>query len=287
MPTAPIKATKFKSNLPSDAKKPEKGIMISDGKGIKADSIVMVKIIPGYPNAEMIFITQFATISNMLYIVATPIGNLQDITLRALEVLKSVDSIICEDTRRTGLLLNHYGIKKEMTVLNDYNEHKNVSRIINLLNKGQNLALVSDAGTPLISDPGYKLVKACLENNIEVDSIPGPSSVTTALILSGLPPDKFLFLGYLPERTGHRIKLLNNLTLIHESIIVTYIIFISPHKLIRTFQEMQEIYGDIEICLAHELTKIHQSVETKKISEWLSALKFPKGEYILLFRLDS
>lgn len=218
----------------------------------------------------------------MLYLVSTPIGNLKDITLRALEILKQVDGIICEDTRRTSLLLNHYGIQKPLIVLNDYNEHKNVSRVINLLNEGQNLALVSDAGTPLISDPGYKLVKACLENKIPVDSIPGPSSVITALTLSGFPPDKFMFLGYLPEKQGHRKKLLSSLT---EKI--TYIIFIAPHKLLRVLQEMQEIYGDIEICLAHELTKIHQSVETKKISQWLSALKFPKGEYILLFRLDS
>lgn len=216
----------------------------------------------------------------MLYLVATPIGNLKDITLRALEILKQVGGIICEDTRRTSLLLNHYGIKKPLTILNDYNEHKNVSRIINLLNQGQNLALVSDAGTPLISDPGYKLVRECFIQNIPVDSLPGPSSVITALILSGLPPDKFMFLGYLPEKQGHRKKLLSSLT---EKI--TYIIFIAPHKLLRVLQEMQEIYGDIEICLAHELTKIHQSVETKKISEWLDNLRSPKGEYVLCFHL--
>lgn len=216
----------------------------------------------------------------MLYLVATPIGNLKDISLRALEVLKEVDGIICEDTRRTGLLLNHYGIKKEMTVLNDYNEQKIVSRVINLLNEGQNLALVSDAGTPLISDPGYKLVRACLENNIEVDSIPGPSSVITALTLSGLPPDKFMFLGYLPEKPGHRMDSLKKLT---EKI--TYIIFVAPHKLLKTLSEIQVIHGDIEVTLAHEMTKIHQSVETKKLSLWLDSLRNPKGEYVLCFRL--
>lgn len=221
----------------------------------------------------------------MLYLVATPIGNLKDITLRALDTLKSADAIICEDTRRTSLLLNHYDIQKPLIVLNDYNEHKNVSRVINLLNEGQNLALVSDAGTPLISDPGYKLVKACLENKIPVDSIPGPSSVINALILSGFPPDKFMFLGYLPEKPGHRKKLLETLGSNLEGCKLTYIIFIAPHKLVRILQEMQEIYGDVEICLAHELTKIHQSVETKKISEWLSALRSPKGEYVLCFRL--
>lgn len=215
----------------------------------------------------------------MLYLVATPIGNLQDITLRALEILKEVDGIICEDTRRTSLLLNHYGIKKTLLVLNDFNEAKMIDKIIELVNH-ENYALVSDAGTPLISDPGYKLVRECLAQKIPVDCIPGPSSVTSALILSGLPPDKFMFLGYLPEKEGHRKKLLSSLT---EKI--TYIIFVSPHKLVRILQEMLEIYGDIEICLAHELTKIHQNVETKKISVWLNNLKRPKGEYVLCFRL--
>lgn len=216
----------------------------------------------------------------MVYLVATPIGNLKDISLRALEVLKSVDGIICEDTRRTSLLLNHYQIKKPLIVLNDYNEHKNVPRIINLLKSGQNLALVSDAGTPLIADPGYKLVRECLAQKILVDCIPGPSSVISALILSGLPPDKFMFLGYLPEKEAHRTKLLRGLTTK-----VTYIIFVAPHKLLKTLSEIQEIFGDIEVCLAHELTKIHQSVETQKISSWLSNLLSPKGEYVLCFRL--
>ncbi len=217
----------------------------------------------------------------MLYIIATPIGNLKDITLRALEILKEVDGIICEDTRRTSILLSHYQIKKPLIILNDFNETKMVNSIINKLKLGQNLALVSDAGTPLISDPGYKLVRECISQKIPVDSLPGTSSVITALTLSGLPPDKFMFLGYLPEKPGHRIKLLEKLT---EK--VTYIIFVAPHKLIRVLGEMQEIYGDIEVCLAHELTKIHQSVETKKLSKWLEDLKNPKGEYVLLFRLN-
>ncbi len=215
----------------------------------------------------------------MLYIVATPIGNLKDITLRALEVLKTVDGIICEDTRRTSLLLNHYQIKKPLKILNDFNEVKNINVLVSLV-KSENWALVSDAGTPLISDPGYKLVRACLENNIEVDSIPGSSSVITSLTLSGLPPDKFMFLGYLPEKPGHRKKLLLDLPSK-----ITYIIFIAPHKLIRVLEEMQEIYGDIEVCLAHELTKVYQSVKLKKISEWLNELVSLKGEYVLLFNL--
>ncbi|MBI2330164.1 16S rRNA (cytidine(1402)-2'-O)-methyltransferase [Candidatus Daviesbacteria bacterium] len=214
----------------------------------------------------------------MLYIVPTPIGNLKDITLRALEVLQSVDGIICEDTRRTSLLLNHYQINKPLQALNDYNEIKEIPRIIQHLKEGRTLALVSDAGTPLISDPGYKLVRECIKQKIQVDSLPGPSSVITALTLSGLPPDKFMFLGYLPEKPGKRINVLKEL-----SSEITYIVFVAPHKLLRTMESFKEVFGDIEITLAHELTKIHQSVETKTASEWLKTLKKPKGEYVLLF----
>ena len=238
----------------------------------------------------------------MLYIVATPIGNLKDITLRALEVLQTVDAIICEDTRRTGLLLNHYKdllrrtlpsadaerqIKKPLIVLNDFNEVRMVPEIIEKLKSGQNLALVSDAGTPLISDPGYKLVRECLNQGIPVDSIPGPSSVITALTLSGLPPDKFLFLGYPPEKPGHRKDFFGKIKILNEKMSLTNIIFVSPHKLLRTLHDMEDAFGDIEVALAHELTKVHQSVEKKKISEWLETLKNPKGEYILLFRLNA
>ncbi len=222
----------------------------------------------------------------MLYIVATPIGNLKDITLRGLETLASVDGIICEDTRRTSILLESYQIKKPLKILNDFNEAKNVNELVNLV-KSENWALVSDAGTPLISDPGYKLVRECLAQNIPIDSLPGPSSVITALTLSGLPPDKFIFLGYPPEKSGHRLKLLQN---IHdrkqnEYLKATYIMFASPHKLLTIISDIKEIFGDIEIVLAHELTKIHQSVETKTISKWLETLVSPKGEYVLLFNL--
>lgn len=221
----------------------------------------------------------------MLYIIATPIGNLKDITLRALEILQQVDGIICEDTRRTSLLLNEYLIKKPLLVLNDFNETQEFPKILSKLKAGENLALVSDAGTPLISDPGYKLVRECLAQNIPVDSLPGPSSVITALILSGLPPDKFMFLGYPPEKPGHRLKLFQNiLDREHNgNIKVTYIMFVSPHKLLKTLEEMKEVLGDIEVVLAHELTKVHQGVEKKKISMWLEDLRTPKGEYILLF----
>lgn len=217
----------------------------------------------------------------MLYLVSTPIGNLKDITLRSLEVLKSVDGIICEDSRRASILLNHYQIQKPLFVLNDYNEARIFPQVIERLKSGENLALVSDAGTPLISDPGYKLVRECLQQEIMIDSLPGPSSVITALTLSGLPPDKFMFLGYLPEKPGHRTESLKKL-----SPGITYIIFIAPHKLLKTLENIKEVLGDINVVLAHELTKVHQSIQTKTVSKWLETLKNPKGEYVLLLNLS-
>lgn len=151
-----------------------------------------------------------------------------------------------------------------------------------MLKQGQNLALVSDAGTPLISDPGYKLVRACLMENVPVDSLPGPSSVMTALTLSGLPPDKFMFLGYLPEKPGHRMETLKKLMFN-----LTYITFVAPHKLIKTLENFKEAFGNVDITLVHELTKIHQSVTTKSVDMWLKTLKNPKGEYILMLCLVS
>lgn len=218
----------------------------------------------------------------MLHLIATPIGNLKDITLRSLEVLEGVDGIICEDSRRTSQLLNHYNIKKPLIVLNDFNEYKMFPQVINLLNQGQNLALVSDAGTPLISDPGYKLVRECIALQIPVDSLPGPSSVIIALTLSGLPPDRFLFVGYPPEKSGRRLKWLEELKKAN----CTIIMFVSPHKLLKDLDSMKEVFGDIEVTLAHELTKIHQSVESKLISQWIEELKKPKGEYILIFKIN-
>ena len=188
-------------------------------------------------------------------------------------------------------MLNHYQIRKPLIILNDYNEVRVFPQIIERLKSGENLALVSDAGTPLISDPGYKLVRGCIAQNIPIDSLPGPSSILPALALSGLPPDKFMFLGYLPEKPGRRIRFLELLRTMNQELQTTFIIFVAPHKLVRTIESFKEVFGDIEITLAHELTKIHQSVETKSTEEWLQALNppagGPKGEYILLFRLSS
>lgn len=222
----------------------------------------------------------------MLTIVPTPIGNLKDITLRALEVLQSVDEIICEDSRRTSLLLNHYRIKKPFIVVNDFNEQKQEFQILEKLKSGKKLALVSDAGTPLISDPGFKIVRSAIEAGLAVDSLPGPSSAITALTLSGLPPDKFMFLGYLPEKEGRRKNLLQNLKAINDLITTTFIIFVAPHKLLKTLKEIEENLADPEISLTKELTKIHQEVESGKVSEILNNLRNPKGEYILLLNLN-
>jgi 16S rRNA (cytidine1402-2'-O)-methyltransferase len=223
----------------------------------------------------------------MLYIIPTPIGNLKDITLRALEVLQEVDGIVCEDTRRSILLLNHYQIKKPLIALNDFNESREFPKILERLKSGENLALISDAGTPLVSDPGYKLVRECLKEGIEVDSLPGPSSVTTALTLSGLPPDKFFFWGYLPDKPGQRQAHYQKIKEVYQIIPTTFIIFVAPFKLVKTLGEMMESLGDIDITLAKELTKIHQKVATKKITTWHEYLKknSPKGEYVLLIRL--
>ncbi len=222
----------------------------------------------------------------MLYIVATPIGNLGDITLRALEVLKSVDSIICEDTRRSQILLNHYQIKKPLLVLNDFNESAQISSLIQKLSIGENIALISDAGTPLINDPGYRLVRACLENNIQIDSLPGACSPIVALTLSGLPPDKFTYLGYLPEKAVACQKLLQ--TIKDNELRVTYIALGSPYKIKGNLQAILEILGDIDLTIASELTKIHQAVEAKKVSDWIKQFsqKPPKGEHILLFNIS-
>lgn len=262
-------------------------MITSDGKGTRADSMAIVRTIPGYPKVEMTVIIQCDILSIMLTIIATPIGNLKDITLRALEALQSADSIICEDTRVSAKLLNHYEIKKPLISLNDYNEFKIVPQILDRLRNGEHLALISDAGTPLVSDPGFKLVRDCLKEDIKVDSLPGASAIATALTLSGLPPDKFMFLGFPPDKPGHRQKLYNQIKQISEITPTTFILFVAPFKIVKTLTELQEVLGDVEVNLARELTKMYQEVKTKKISDWLETYKKqnPKGEYVMLLRL--
>lgn len=220
-----------------------------------------------------------------LYIVATPIGNLQDITLRALETLKSVDLILCEDTRHSGVLLKYHEIKKPLLSYQEYNELQRIPDILERLLNGQNIALITDAGTPTLSDPGFKLVREAIHQGISVVSIPGPSAILAALTSSGLPTDKFLFLGYLPRKQGHRQKLLRDLDTMIRIMRTTAVIFEAPHRLLKTLWELKEIFGDIEIVICRELTKVHEEIRREKISESIKHFEqiAPKGEFTILF----
>lgn len=226
-----------------------------------------------------------------LYIVATPIGNLQDITLRAIEVLRQVDIIACEDTRKTGLLLQNIlngENKPRLISYYEQNELLRIPEIISALKDGIDIALVSDAGTPAVSDPGFKLIRECVKEGINVVSIPGSSSVISALVSSGLPTDKFLFLGYPPRKPGHRKSLFDNVRLASTFIKATIIFFEAPHKILRTLGELKETFGDIDVVIARELTKIHEEIRREKIStsiEHFSKVN-PKGEFVILFNLN-
>ncbi len=216
----------------------------------------------------------------VLYIVSTPIGNLEDITLRALRILKEVDLIAAEDTRRTSLLLKHFGIQTPLTSYFEGNEMKKGEFILSRLNQGDQVALVSEAGTPGISDPGYRLIRLAIDHSIPVVPIPGPSAAITALSVSGLPTDAFLFKGFLPNKSKKRRELLKQLGEIRETIIL----YESPHRLSETLKDIFETLGDREIALARELTKVYEEVLRGKISEVITHLgeKRQKGEITLI-----
>jgi 16S rRNA (cytidine1402-2'-O)-methyltransferase len=215
----------------------------------------------------------------ILYIVSTPIGNLNDITFRAVEVLKQVDLIACEDTRRTKILLEKFGLAKNLISYYNYNERQRAEEIIRELKSGKNVALVSDSGTPGISDPGFVLIKRAIEENITVIPIPGPTAFVCALVGSGLPMDEFVFVGFLPHKKGRKTKLKK---LSEEE--RTIILYESPHRLIKTLNEILEIFGDREIAVAKELTKIHEEFFRGKISEVLKKLTPDKikGEFVIV-----
>ena len=237
-----------------------------------------------------------------LYIVATPIGNLEDITIRAIKTLLTVDYIACEDTRRTGqllavlrkkytsLLYSNVAKKENPHLISYYDqvEEQKTYEIVELLESGKNVALVSDAGTPLISDPGFKLVRECIKRSVQIISIPGPTSLITALTVSGLPPNQFLFLGYPPEKNNQGLKLFNELlscSATLKQIKPTYILYCSPHKITQTLTDMKEVFGDIELVVARELTKIHEEIWRGKISSTLSHFNQIKGEIVLMFNI--
>jgi 16S rRNA (cytidine1402-2'-O)-methyltransferase len=215
-----------------------------------------------------------------LYIVSTPIGNMEDITLRALRILKEVDLIAAEDTRRTGLLLKHFGIQASLTSYFEGNELKKREFILTKLKEGKKVALVSDAGTPGISDPGFRLIQLAIENQLPIVPIPGSSAVITALSVSGLPTDAFLFKGFLPHKSKKRRDLLKELENVRE----TLIFYESPHRITETLQDILEILGDREIVLSRELTKVYEEIIRGKASEILNQVgdRALKGEITLV-----
>jgi len=215
-----------------------------------------------------------------LYIVPTPIGNLEDITLRAISVLKSVDLILAEDTRTSGKLLKHFEIGTQMHSHHMHNEHKTVQGIVQKLKTGSTIALISDAGTPAISDPGFLLTRACVENDIPVDCLPGATAFVPALVNSGLPNDKFVFEGFLPVKKGRQTRFL---LLAEEP--RTIIFYESPHKLIKTLSHICEYFGeDRQVSVSRELTKLYEETQrgtAKSILEHFTN-RPPKGEIVIV-----
>ena len=215
-----------------------------------------------------------------LYIVPTPIGNLEDFTFRAINVLKDVDLILCEDTRRSKKLLIHYDIETPLRSHHKFNEHKEIGKVVNKILSGEKIALISDAGTPGISDPGFLAVRTCLENNIEVDCLPGATALIPALVNSGIPFDKFVFEGFLPVKKGRKTKLEK---LSEEE--RTMVFYESPHKLLKTLKDFSNSFGqERKVAISRELTKIYE--ETIRLSlenaVKLFTEKPPKGEFVII-----
>ncbi len=214
-----------------------------------------------------------------LYLVATPIGNLEDITYRAVKVLASVDLIAAEDTRKTKILLDHYGVIKPMMSYYSYNEQVRAPQLIEKLLSGQSIALVSDAGTPGISDPAFHIVQQALENSISIIPIPGPTAFISALIASGLSTDRFVFEGFLPQKKGRKTKWESL-----KSEIRTIIIYESPHRIIKTLTDIQTYLGSRNVVVARELTKKFEEIVRGSVQSVLSELskKSPRGEYVVI-----
>lgn len=215
----------------------------------------------------------------MLYIVSTPIGNLEDITLRAIRTLKEVDVIAAEDTRHVQILLRKYEIKNTVLSYHSYSSDEKLEKIIGLLKDGKNVALVSDAGTPGISDPAYSLIKRAIEENIQISPIPGPSSLLAALVISGHRMNQFLYLGFLPLKKGRQtlLKSLNDETR-------TIVFFESPHRILKTLNDLLTYLGDRDIAVCRELTKIHEEALRMKISKAIDHFTNtkPRGEFVLI-----
>lgn len=220
--------------------------------------------------------------SGKLYLVATPIGNLEDITIRAINTLKEVDIIAAEDTRHTLKLLNHLEIKKPLYSYYRHNEQEKTINLLEKIEEGKNIALVSDAGTPAISDPGKEIVKKAIQKNIEIVPIPGPCALITALITSGLDTKEFIFIGFLPLNKKNRKEKLRKI----ENSEYTTILYEAPHKLLGTLKELKNVVGDRNIVIAKELTKIHETFIRGTIDEILNMNINPKGEYVILIQAN-
>lgn len=218
-----------------------------------------------------------------LYLVATPIGNLEDITLRAIRILKQVDLIAAEDTRHTLKLLNHLEISKPLISYHRHNEEVKTDELINKLLEGKNIALVSDAGTPAISDPGAEAVKVAIERNIEVIPIPGACAAITALVASGMDTKEFTFIGFLPQNKKNRKEKLEQI----EKEERTVILYEAPHKLLKTLEDLKTILQQRKVVLARELTKIHEEYITGTVEELQDKIISPKGEYVIVIEKNS
>ncbi len=216
----------------------------------------------------------------MLYLIATPIGNLEDITLRAIRVLGEADIVLAEDTRKAGFLLNRLNIKKKLVSFFEHNEEKKTPQVIEQLKQGKNIALVSSAGTPTISDPGYKLIREARKQGLNITSIPGPSSVINALALTSIPHDKFFFLGYLPKKKNARKKILEQAKLAK----VAVVFLESPFRIRRALENAREVFGNARAALAREMTKKFEEILEGPIEEVLLQFKErePKGEFTVI-----
>ncbi len=215
-----------------------------------------------------------------LYIVPTPIGNLEDITFRAVKVLIEVDTILAEDTRTSGRLLKHYDISTKMNSYHMFNEHKMAEGFTERILSGETMALITDAGTPAISDPGYLLVRECIKKDIEVECLPGATAFVPALVNSGLPNDKFFFEGFLPHKKGRQTRLKFLATLPH-----SIVFYESPHRLVKTLSQLAEFFGDNrKISVSRELTKLHEETRRGTIAEVLDYFsnKTVKGEIVIV-----
>ena len=226
------------------------------------------------------FFATFAPIMGILYIVPTPVGNMEDMTLRAIRILKEADVVLAEDTRTSGILLNHFQIKQHLLSHHKYNEHGTSASVIERLKAGQTVALISDAGTPGISDPGFFLVREAVRSGIEVQTLPGATAFVPALVSSGLPCDRFCFEGFLPQKKGRQTKLQS---LVNEE--RTMVFYESPYRVLKTLQQFSEVFGpDRQVSVCREISKVHEESVRGTLAEVIAHFQAhePRGEFVIV-----